>query len=96
MRSKRATTSNSQEVRPPILRVDETLQQQRSSALQALRDRRDPEAVGRALDDLEQAARGDTNLMPRILSAVESSATLGEISDRLRTVFGVHTETFTL
>jgi methylmalonyl-CoA mutase N-terminal domain/subunit len=44
--------------------------------------------VSAALDALEQAARGTDNLLPRILHAVENSATLGEISDTLRRVFG--------
>jgi methylmalonyl-CoA mutase N-terminal domain/subunit len=45
-------------------------------------------AVTGALKGLEQAARGSENLMPFILDAVENYATLGEISDKLRTVFG--------
>jgi methylmalonyl-CoA mutase, N-terminal domain len=44
----------------------------------------------RALDALEAAARGRDNLMPPIIDAVEQMATLGEICDRLRTVFGTH------
>jgi methylmalonyl-CoA mutase N-terminal domain/subunit len=46
-----------------------------------------------ALIRLEAAARGRDNLMPRILEAVEARATLGEISDRLRGVFGTHSPT---
>ena len=44
----------------------------------------------RALDALETAARGRANLMPPIIEAVERQATLGEICDRLRAVFGTH------
>jgi methylmalonyl-CoA mutase N-terminal domain/subunit len=51
---------------------------------------RDGGAAGRALDALEGAARGRENLMPRIVDAVESAVTLGEICDRLRAVFGLH------
>jgi methylmalonyl-CoA mutase, N-terminal domain len=53
-----------------------------------LRARRDNAAVGATLAALEEAARGSANLMPRILAAVEAYATLGEISDTLRRVFG--------
>ena len=45
------------------------------------------------LDALEQAARGSENLMPRILAACEGYATVGEISNRLRKVFGEYRET---
>jgi methylmalonyl-CoA mutase N-terminal domain/subunit len=44
------------------------------------------------LERLEQAARGSANLLPFILEAAESQATVGEISDRLRTVFGEYRE----
>jgi methylmalonyl-CoA mutase N-terminal domain/subunit len=43
---------------------------------------------------VDAAARGGANVMPPILAAVEAQATLGEISDRLRAVFGRHQETF--
>jgi methylmalonyl-CoA mutase N-terminal domain/subunit len=46
--------------------------------------------VARALEGVEEAARADENLVPPILAAVEAYATLGEISDRLRNVFGEH------
>jgi methylmalonyl-CoA mutase N-terminal domain/subunit len=74
--------------------VDETLQRARAEKLRALKARRDEQSTGRALASVEEAARGDANLMPRILDAVESSATLGEIADVLRKVYGVHQETF--
>jgi methylmalonyl-CoA mutase N-terminal domain/subunit len=45
---------------------------------------------------LEDAARGDTNLLPAILDAVTAYATVGEISDRLRTAFGTHRELITV
>jgi methylmalonyl-CoA mutase N-terminal domain/subunit len=84
------------QARPQVLRVDETLQGARSGELARLRAERDGAAVERALADLELAARGEANLMPRILEAVERYATLGEIADRLRSVFGVHQERFAL
>ena len=83
-----------EQARPELLRVDESLQRRRAEKLRALRERRDAAAVERALEAVEEAARGDANLMPRILAAVESHATLGEISDALRNVFGVHKDRF--
>jgi methylmalonyl-CoA mutase N-terminal domain/subunit len=64
---------------------------------EALRERvarvratRDRDRAARALDAVDQAARGRENLMPRLVEAVEASVTLGEICERLRGVFGVH------
>jgi methylmalonyl-CoA mutase N-terminal domain/subunit len=51
---------------------------------------RPAERAERALEALEKAARGSANLMPPIIEAVEQLATLGEICDRLRAVFGTH------
>jgi methylmalonyl-CoA mutase N-terminal domain/subunit len=82
------------DVRPPVLRVDDELQRERAARLDTLRARRDGAAVERNLSAIEQAARTETNLVPPILAAVESHATLGEISHALRKVFGVHQETF--
>jgi methylmalonyl-CoA mutase N-terminal domain/subunit len=48
--------------------------------------------VEQRLDALEAGARGNDNLMPLILAACESLATIGEISDRLRRVFGEYKE----
>ncbi len=75
----------------PLLRIDPELERQQVERLNALRGRRDQRAVTEALDQVERAARTDENLMPHILRAVESLATLGEISDRLRAVFGEYT-----
>ncbi|HEX6122483.1 MAG TPA: methylmalonyl-CoA mutase family protein, partial [Ktedonobacterales bacterium] len=73
---------------PPILKVDPAVGRRQATKLAALRARRDNAAVGAALAALEEAARGSENLLPRILVAVEAYATLGEISDTLRGVFG--------
>jgi methylmalonyl-CoA mutase N-terminal domain/subunit len=81
-----------EEARPEVLRVDEAVVRGRRDRLEQLRARRDASAVERALSALEQGARGDANLVPLILDAVECYATLGEISDTLRSVFGVHHE----
>ena len=60
--------------------------------MRALRARRDPGPWQASLRDVEDAARSGENLMPRILAAVEANATVGEISDTMRTVFGEYKE----
>src|SRR5579884_559048 len=77
-----------EEHHPAVLRVDPELGRLQAQRVRELRSRRDNAAVGSALAALEVAARGTDNLMPRILAAVEAYATLGEISDTLRRVFG--------
>src|ERR1041384_2438433 len=77
-----------EELSVPLLRIDAKLEQQQIERTKAVRARRDPQAVAEALDEVERSARGDENLMPRIVRSVEALATLGEISDRLRNVFG--------
>jgi len=57
-----------------------------------MRASRDAGAVTSSLNRLEEAARGSANLMPPILAACEAYATVGEISDRLRRVFGEYRE----
>jgi methylmalonyl-CoA mutase, N-terminal domain len=76
----------------PILRIDEALERKQVERLRALRARRDPSAWQSALQQVEGAARSGQNLMPRILTAVEANATVGEISDRMRKVFGEYKE----
>ena len=75
----------------PVLRLDPELERQQIERLKQIRDRRNESAVVDALARIEEAARTDENLMPRIINAVEVYATLGEISDRLRIVFGEYT-----
>jgi methylmalonyl-CoA mutase N-terminal domain/subunit len=70
------------------LRVDPAVGERQAARLQALRERRDDEQVSAALSRLEAGARGDDNLMPLILDAVEEYATLGEICRVMRGVFG--------
>ncbi|MCL6465696.1 MAG: methylmalonyl-CoA mutase family protein [candidate division WOR-3 bacterium] len=71
-----------------LLRVDEALAEKRRQELADFRARRDAAAVQRALVDVERVARSEENLMPVIVAAVRANATVGEISDALRTVFG--------
>ncbi len=73
-----------------VFRVDDSIRQQQINKLEILKKERDNAAVQQALQQLEQAAKGDDNLMPFILTAVENYATLGEIADAMRKVFGEH------
>lgn len=77
----------------PIQRIDEALERKQIDRLRALRLKRDPMAHKRALSAVGEAAKSGENLMPRILDAVEAYATVGEISDSLRSVFGEYHET---
>jgi methylmalonyl-CoA mutase N-terminal domain/subunit len=79
-----------------VLRVDPKIEQEQVERLRAVRARRDATAVDSALAKLEEAARGTENLLPRILDCVESYATVGEISNRLRSVWGEYREAVTV
>ncbi len=71
-----------------LLRVDEAVGRAQCAKIAAVKSKRDNRAVSQALKDLEAAAVGTDNLMPPILAAVKEYATLGEISDVMRKVFG--------
>ena len=71
-----------------IFSVDDTIRKVQVQKLVQLRSERNNEQVGQALNNLETAAKDNTNLMPFIIQCVEHYATLGEISDALRKVFG--------
>ena len=83
-----------QEGEPPIeiLYIDESASERQLARLEALKRTRDDARVGRALDGLRTAASGTENLMPRILEAVRTYATLGEMCDALRDVWGEYEE----
>jgi methylmalonyl-CoA mutase N-terminal domain/subunit len=80
----------------PLLRIDAALEQAQIERVRALRARRDGQATDAALNRLEQAATTTENLLPRILACVETYATVGEISNRLRRVWGEYRETSTI
>ncbi len=80
----------------PILRVDPDVEQAQVERVRALRERRNAEAAEVSLVQLEEAARGTENLLPRILACVESDVTVGEISHRLRRVWGEYQEAVTV
>jgi methylmalonyl-CoA mutase, N-terminal domain len=72
----------------PVFRIDPANERSQVESLRKLRAGRDATRWRGSLDSLEAAARGTENLMPRILAAAEAYATVGEISDTLRQVFG--------
>lgn len=76
----------------PILKIDERVALEQVARLQALRQERDGAKVKATLDRVERAARGTENLMPPVLEAVKAYATLGEISDVFRKVWGSYRE----
>ena len=76
----------------PILRIDEEIERSQIARLKALRARRDPSRVQPALAELQRRAATSENLLPAILAAVEAYATVGEISDALRRLFGEYQE----
>jgi methylmalonyl-CoA mutase N-terminal domain/subunit len=85
-----------EEAEVPTLRIDPSIERAQVERLRALRARRDAESVEVSLALLEDAARGTENLLPRILACVESLATVGEISHRLRRVWGEYREAVTV
>ena len=73
---------------PETLRLDPKLEAEQIARVRDLRARRDQTKTDSSLSAIETAAREGANLVPHIIHAVESFATLGEISDAMRTVFG--------
>jgi len=78
------------------LRIDPALESAQIERVRALRARRNQDRCERSLASLDEAARSEANLLPGILECVESYATVGEISNRLRKVWGEYKEISTL
>jgi len=74
------------------LQIDETVAHRQAERLRKLRSQRSQAEVERRLNALRNAAKGDVNLMPFLYEAVKSYATLGEICDAMRDVFGTYEE----
>jgi methylmalonyl-CoA mutase N-terminal domain/subunit len=81
-----------EDLRIPILQMDPHGYDRQVARLQKVREERDNEKVGAALSALRQAAEGTENTMPYIIEAVKAYATLGEITDVFRDVFGTYEE----
>jgi methylmalonyl-CoA mutase N-terminal domain/subunit len=80
----------------PTLRIDPQIEQDQVARLKAMRAKRDAARTKSALEELARRAAGTENLVPAILTAVESYATVGEISDTLRHQFGEYQESVVL
>ena len=80
----------------PIQRIDPSLEPKQVERLKALRVRRNPVTCQSAIRAVEDTARSAENLMPRILAAVEANATVGEIADAMRKVYGEYKEAVVL
>jgi methylmalonyl-CoA mutase N-terminal domain/subunit len=80
----------------PTLRIDSNFERQQIERVQAVRARRNASLAQSRLTQLEDTARGTENLLPRILECVEAEITVGEISNRLRHVWGEYRETSTI
>jgi methylmalonyl-CoA mutase N-terminal domain/subunit len=82
----------SEEAAVPIQRIDAGLERRQVERVRAVRARRDQARWEAAVRGVEDAARSGENAMPRIIAAVEAMATVGEIADVLRRVFGEYRE----
>jgi len=80
----------------PILKVNEEIERAQVERLHAIRANRDSAASEKALGKIVDAASGTENLIPHILTAVESHITVGEISHALRNVWGEYRESITI
>ena len=85
-----AFAENDRDDSMPIQRIDERIGREQAERVRAFRAARDAEATVRALAGVRRAASGNDNLMPHFIEAVDAGATLGEICDVLREVFGVY------
>jgi len=84
------------EAKPDLLRVDEALGARRRSEVAVYRQERDNGLVRQRLEALTAGAKGTDNLMPLIIAAVKAEATVGEVCDAMRTVFGEYQERLVL
>ena len=80
----------------PTLRIDPALEREQAERLTALRARRNAQLASATVNEVESRARSGQNLMPAIAAAVEAYATVGEISDALRRVFGEYQESIAI
>jgi methylmalonyl-CoA mutase N-terminal domain/subunit len=81
---------------PALFGTDPETERRQIKRLRAVRASRSEGAWRASLDAVSQAARGGSNLVPPVIAAVESMATVGEISDAMRAVFGEYSETATI
>ncbi len=84
------------ELEIPLQKFNPEIEQRQVERLRALRQRRDQAAWTNSLRHLKDTAHATANVMPKILEAVEAQATVGEIADTLRQVFGEYRETISV
>ncbi|MBT4716217.1 MAG: methylmalonyl-CoA mutase family protein [Candidatus Marinimicrobia bacterium] len=77
----------------PVLKIDKSVEENQVSKVKSLRSIRTQASTDKALADLTQACESGTNVMPPLLGAVRHSATLGEMVDAMKIVYGTYTET---
>ena len=80
-------TIDKEEPVPPF-KIDDSIRELQIEKLNDLKNRRDNNAVAKSLENIANAAKNGTNLMPLVIEAVENKCTLGEIADVLRKEFG--------
>jgi methylmalonyl-CoA mutase, N-terminal domain len=81
---------------PPVFQIDPEMEARQAERVRSLRAGRDRASWQEAIDRVAAAARDGANLVPRIIAAVEARATVGEIADAMRSVFGEYRETASL
>ncbi len=77
----------------PVLKIDKQVELDQVSKVRALRAKRDQVKTDKALSDLTLACKTGSNVMPPLLDSVRQSATLGEMVDAMKVVYGTYTET---
>ncbi len=80
----------------PVMKIDPRVESEQVERLRVFKAARDSVALAASLETIERAARGKDNLVPLVLGAVKLGATVGEISNVLRSVWGEHQETLVL
>jgi len=86
----------SQRAGPPVFQIDPEIERQQTERVRAVRAGRDQATWRRSIEAIASAALDGSNLVPRIIEAVEAKATVGEIADAMRSVFGEYRETATI
>jgi methylmalonyl-CoA mutase, N-terminal domain len=81
---------------PALQRIDPEGERRQVARVQQIRAERDPASWAATLRRLEDCARGEENLLPPMIEAVKAYATVGEICDKLREVWGEHRELITV
>jgi methylmalonyl-CoA mutase, N-terminal domain len=79
-----------------LLKIDPAVERKQKAKLKKFKAGRNQHETEAALGRLKEAAKGSGNVMPAIVAAVKANATLGEVSDALRSVFGTHREILTI